>query len=63
MTLITRPEGLSADQIAPSRRSLGVATAGGLMFAAGLITLAAPWLMQVPALHEALAALGCLPRG
>ncbi|MGH7021555.1 MAG: dienelactone hydrolase family protein [Brevundimonas sp.] len=34
MTLITRPEGLSADQIAPSRRSLGVATAGGLMFAA-----------------------------
>ncbi|MGO4411008.1 MULTISPECIES: dienelactone hydrolase family protein [unclassified Brevundimonas] len=34
MPLITRPEGLSADQIAPSRRSLGVATAGGLMFAA-----------------------------
>lgn len=34
MTLITRPEGLSADQIAPSRRSLGLATAGGLMFAA-----------------------------
>lgn len=34
MTLITRPEGLSADQIAPSRRSLGVATAGGLFFAA-----------------------------
>lgn len=34
MTLITRPEGLSADQLAPSRRSLGVATAGGLMFAA-----------------------------
>ncbi|WP_447911123.1 dienelactone hydrolase family protein [Brevundimonas bullata] len=34
MTLITRPEGLSADQIAPSRRSLGLVTAGGLMFAA-----------------------------
>lgn len=34
MTLITRPEGLSPDQIAPSRRSLGVATAGGLFFAA-----------------------------
>ncbi|MEG1028874.1 MAG: dienelactone hydrolase family protein, partial [Brevundimonas sp.] len=34
MTLFTRPEGLSADQIAPSRRSLGMATAGGLMFAA-----------------------------
>lgn len=34
MTLITRPEGLSADQIAPSRRSLGLATAGGLMFTA-----------------------------
>src|SRR5690606_18123282 len=34
MTLITRPEGLSADQIAPSRRTLGVATAGGLFFAA-----------------------------
>ncbi len=29
MTLITRPEGLSPNQIAPSRRSLGVATAGG----------------------------------
>lgn len=37
--------------------------AGGLMLAAGLLTLAAPWLMQVPALHGALAALGCLPRG
>ena len=34
MTLITRPEGLSADQIAPSRRSLGVATLGGVAFAA-----------------------------
>lgn len=34
MTLITRPEGLSADQIAPSRRSLGVAALGGVAFAA-----------------------------
>lgn len=36
--------------------------AGALMLGAGLLTLAAPWLMQVPALHDALAALGCLPR-
>lgn len=34
MTLITRPEGLSADQIAPSRRGLGVAALGGVAFAA-----------------------------
>lgn len=34
MTLITRPEGLSADQIAPSRRSLGGAALGGVAFAA-----------------------------
>ncbi|MFC5389541.1 dienelactone hydrolase family protein [Brevundimonas bullata] len=34
MTLITRPEGLSADQIAPSCRSLGVAALGGVAFAA-----------------------------
>ncbi len=33
MVLITRPEGLCPDQIAPSRRSLGLATAGGLFFA------------------------------
>jgi len=30
-----------------------------LVMAAGLLTLAAPWLMQVPALHGPLAALGC----
>jgi hypothetical protein len=29
---------------------------------AGLLTLAAPWLIQVPALHGALTALGCAPR-
>ncbi|SBV36389.1 conserved membrane hypothetical protein [uncultured Stenotrophomonas sp.] len=27
----------------------------------GLLTLAAPWLMQIPALHGPLAALGCRP--
>lgn len=42
----------------PGQRRL----AGVLMLLAGLVTLAAPWLMQVPALHDALAALGCLPR-
>jgi sulfite exporter TauE/SafE len=36
--------------------------AGMLVLVAGLLTLAAPWLMQVPALHGILAALGCLPR-
>lgn len=36
--------------------------AGYLVLAAGLLTIAAPWLMQVPVLHGALAALGCLPR-
>ncbi|MFT3898370.1 MAG: sulfite exporter TauE/SafE family protein [Thermomonas sp.] len=33
--------------------------AGLLVIAAGALTLAAPWLMQVPALHGLLAALGC----
>jgi sulfite exporter TauE/SafE len=36
--------------------------AGMLVLVAGLLTLSAPWLMQVPALHGVLAALGCLPR-
>jgi sulfite exporter TauE/SafE len=31
------------------------------IFFAGLLTAAAPWLMQVPALHAVLAALGCRP--
>lgn len=39
-----------------SRRILG-----GMIAAAGLLTIAAPWLMSVPALHGVLAALGCLP--
>lgn len=34
-------------------------TAGVLVLMAGLLTLAAPWLMQVPALHGPLSALGC----
>lgn len=42
----------------PGQRRL----AGGVMLGAGLLTLSAPWLMQVPALHGVLAALGCLPR-
>lgn len=33
--------------------------AGALVLCAGLVTLAAPWLMQVPALHGVLSALGC----
>ena len=37
--------------------------AGVLVLCVGLITLAAPWLIQVPALHGALRALGCVPVG
>lgn len=33
--------------------------AGGFVLLAGLLTLAAPWLVQVPALHGVLEALGC----
>ena len=32
---------------------------GGLVLVAGVLTLAAPWLMSVPALHGLLSALGC----
>ncbi|KAF1709603.1 sulfite exporter TauE/SafE family protein [Pseudoxanthomonas sacheonensis] len=35
--------------------------AAGFVLLAGLITLASPWLMRVPALHEVLVALGCTP--
>lgn len=40
----------------------GLRTAAGILvlFAGGL-TIAAPWLMQVPALHGVLSALGCRP--
>ena len=31
-----------------------------LVLAAGMVTLAAPWLLQVPALHGVLSALGCV---
>lgn len=40
------------------RGSLRVAT-GGLVIAAGLLTVAGPWLMRVPVLHGVLEALGC----
>lgn len=44
------------------RASLGQRRAAGyLVLIAGLLTIAAPWLMQMPALHGVLAALGCLP--
>ena len=33
--------------------------AAGVVLLAGLLTLSAPWLMRVPALHGALSALGC----
>lgn len=36
-------------------------TVGVLLVVAGLVTAATPWLMQVPALHGVLAALGCRP--
>jgi len=32
-----------------------------LVLIMGLVTMAAPWLMQLPGVHGALAALGCLP--
>ncbi|GHE34350.1 sulfite exporter TauE/SafE family protein [Vulcaniibacterium thermophilum] len=35
------------------------AVAGGTVLAAGVLTLAAPWLAHAPALHGALDALGC----
>lgn len=35
--------------------------AGSFVLLAGVVTLAAPVLMKVPALHAVLAALGCLP--
>ena len=37
------------------------ASIGTVVLVAGLLTLAAPWLMQLPALHGPLAALGCRP--
>jgi len=35
--------------------------AAGLVLLMGGLTLAAPWLIQLPALHGALMALGCVP--
>lgn len=40
----------------PARRWLGA-----VIVAAGVLTMAAPWLMHVPGLHGVLVALGCLP--
>jgi sulfite exporter TauE/SafE len=37
------------------------AMAAGVVLSMALLTIAAPWLMQVPALHDVLAALGCQP--
>jgi sulfite exporter TauE/SafE len=37
-------------------------TAAVFILLAGLVTMLSPWLMQVPALHDALVALGCAPR-
>ena len=45
-----------AAALAGRRRMIAAA-----IFFAGLLTAAAPWLMQVPALHAVLAALGCRP--
>lgn len=40
----------------------GLRTAAGVfVLLAGAVTIAAPWLMQVPALHGVLSALGCRP--
>ncbi|MFZ5636223.1 MAG: sulfite exporter TauE/SafE family protein [Pseudomonadota bacterium] len=39
------------------------AAAGIVVLLAGTVTIAAPWLMQVPALHGVLSALGCRPLG
>ena len=40
----------------------GLRTAAGVfVLLAGGVTIAAPWLMQVPALHGVLSALGCRP--
>jgi len=35
--------------------------AAGFVLTSGLLTLSAPWLMHLPALHNTLSALGCLP--
>ena len=36
-------------------------TAAAFVFAAGVLTIASPWLIRHPALHGVLAALGCQP--
>jgi uncharacterized protein len=50
----------SGARIGQSLRSHGWRTSAGLLvLAAGILTLAAPWLGHVPAVHGLLAALGC----
>lgn len=41
------------------QRSRWRIVAGGVVLASGVLTLAGPWLVHAPALHGALAALGC----
>jgi hypothetical protein len=41
------------------QRSGWRAAAGALVLSTGVLTLAAPWLMQMPTLHGLLTALGC----
>ncbi len=40
-------------------RGAWIQSFGALILAAGLLTIAAPWLMHYPGLHSALVALGC----
>lgn len=42
------------------QRSAWRSAIGGLVLSAGLLTIAGPWLMQVPALHGLLSTLGCV---
>ena len=44
---------------APATRGLAHRGRGSLVLLAGVVTVAAPWLMQMPALHGVLSALGC----
>jgi hypothetical protein len=44
------------------RKALRTA-AGSIVMLAGVVTLAAPWLTRVPAVHAVLAGLGCRTLG
>ena len=43
----------------PLAYTLGLPAESALILLAGILTLAAPWLMQVPGMHGLLSALGC----